>query len=464
MKIPIYNFPSSGVVSGQTGIPDDIIINKHVIVPLGQDLFIDGGGGRDRIFDNAQGPSTITFHQDDRGYVGGKDIGNICGQRDGSTQTVTILSLQDNENVGLAEGIRGLPSSPEIENFGVVTIDLTGDNSKVNINYRGVTEASHLQNPFKVKVDGINHTIDSETIINSLGSNDSVNFIDLKCWKDVTSQVPDSIKVINGIHYTVYFNHDALVLVNDPSAGSSVTAGPPIFVQDDFSTTFSLHLATGVTVSSFTYTDIHNAKVTALLSGSSSSTFTVQHGVVTVNPVTGIVKYTPADNEIQYPPTDSFSYTTSDNVEHNLVTKGISDTATLATIQGTSAVQGQSFTLHLNAVQEAEFINLLDSSSAMGSQITLDVISKPLAVYDLKLSSYIPGDSFTFNTFQGEGFNIPIHVQFGNGIQSDITVLTGTVGADILVGGLNPHGFSELIGGWWIRQSNWRSRHKYICC
>ncbi|MBY0500790.1 MAG: hypothetical protein K2P93_02160 [Alphaproteobacteria bacterium] len=445
MKISINGFPSSEFISGQTGLYDDIIISKNVIVPIGQNLFIDGGGGRDRIFDNAQGLSTITFHQDDRGYVGG-NIGSVCGHRGGNTQPVTILSSQDNENVGLADGIRGLPSSPEIENFGVITIDLTGDNSKVNINYRGVTEASHLQNPFHIKFNGIYHTIDSETIINSFGSNDTVNFTDLRCWTNVTSQIPDSIKIINGIHYTVYSNHDALVLVNDPSAGPSVNAGPPILIEDDFSTTFSLHLSTGITVSSFTYTDTHGKAVTALLSGSSPSTFTAKYGVVIVNPQTGIVKYTPTDDESQYPPTDSFSYTTSDHVVHKIVTNGVSDTATLAAIKG-AAVDGQSFTLHLNAVEEAEFINSVPSASDKGSPVTLETVSIPLAIYDLHVSSYHPGDSFSFNTLQGRGFNIPIHVQFGNGFYSNTTVLTGNAGADILVGGLNPHGFSELIGG-----------------
>lgn len=452
MKISVNNFPLSGIILGQTGISDDIIMSKNVIVPIGQDLFIDGGGGRDRIFDNAQGPSTITFHQDDRGYVGG-NIGSICGYRGDSTQTVTILSLQDNENVGLADGIRGLPSSPEIENFGIVSVNLTGDNSKVNINYKGVTEASNLQNSFQVKVNGVNHTIDSEIIINSLGSNDSVNFMDLKCWKDVTNQIPDSIKVINGIHYTVYFNHDALVLVNDPHAGPAVKVGPLILAEEDFLATFSLHLTAGVTVSSFTYTDRGGHSVTDNFTGSTPHTYIAAHGTLTVNPVTGFATYNTLESEAGILPSDSFTYTTTDHIMHTFMVNNVPDVATLATLIGAPS-KGQPLTLDLIATADGgQRISSLPNITDAGAALQLNKL--PNGEFQLVVSSYNPGstlsntngDHFSFKIIQGEGFSTPVSVQFGNDSQSNTTILTGTAESDILVSGLNPHGFSELIGG-----------------
>jgi hypothetical protein len=238
--IQINEYTLDGYVYGY-GQPDDIQISSNVVDPSANGvyspLWIDTGGGGSTVQDQAQGPSVIVFYQTDVAYSGGG----------GNSGPVTIYSEANNQTIELLQP-NMVTNAPTLQNFsGILTIDVAGSGTMVDVSNQGIDQASKLAHQFQLTLDNIgnqagahDYSINSEVIINlnpdiattdlngvtTYSSDDQVitstnSTAPNQQWYDVTTQVPTSISVINGISYDVLFNNNALLLVQSSFPSST---------------------------------------------------------------------------------------------------------------------------------------------------------------------------------------------------------------------------------------------------
>ncbi len=503
----VKSFPLLGTVEG-TPSSNLIYITSTVVSPSGPygeiPLTIDGGGGGDVIIDKSQGPSIISFYQNDLSYSG-------------SNNTIaTILANQDLQTVDFLDKSNIKGHAPHISGFGgALTVDLLGDHSTVNLNLRGVEESSTLQKSIHITLGKDSYDINHEVIVNLAGSNDSYNLLNNTkgdCysqqqgqWVNITFSVSSSISDINGVQYQVWFhqgdhNFDSkvchntlhegsLVLINQPPTLPTVPVGT-LINEEDYSTSFILPHPAGTIFSSITEASF-NPMTGADFASPTTYTFSASDLAAphTLVSLTLLGAYTGAEGKmlaspdgqaLDYPfllngtlnyetlqiPYEKITgaYTTSAGVQYSTITvnnvpdDSIATTITNPNTHNNMPTVGDPVNLLLTFYQDG-LTNLnhpISPTEMVQNGMTLSdgtLVPHAPQGFNILIPHYVPDALFTYNIVMspipGVHYNVVYTVEFGGSTTDPLTQLYGNGhgGPGVYIGGLDPHGVSIFDPG-----------------